>query len=1087
MLNTSRLRFCNATICSLLLVLALLATGMRLYGQAATGAIVGTVTDSTGAVLPNAKVSIINKATNASRETSANGEGLFSAPALDAGDYQVRVEAQGFRTLVRDATVQAGTTTTVNASVALGESREVVTVEAATAQINYDTNNIQGVIGQSDLQALPLNGRNFLQLAAIEPGVTVVSGDAQHNALFYVSVMGSTVRTVVTMDGGNVSNNITTGGGTTAMNFSQEMIQEFQLSTVNFDLATPIAAGGAVNVVTRSGGNDFHGAGYFYFRDHNLAAYPNLKRLPGNASPFFARRNPGAVLGGPIKKDKLFFFFNIESQNQVQALTVQTTSPSLFPLQGTWGSPYRGREISFRLDYHISANESIFFRYSHDGNINDGQGSAPAGDASTWSYSNNWADQYIMGLTSVIRPTLVNDFHGQYHYWSNHTLDAPAGTCSLPCLPNPRGFPNVFTLIGSNYPGVGPEQNQPQSRGTRRYEYVDALSWQKGSHRFKFGADLNLTTDGGSWGFCNPFCVGGWSEEFLAAYPAVISAMNLPAKFNADADVYQLPVYNNTISIFSGVGVGSDIAPTLYNNPQHQKTNQYRAFFQDVWKIRPSFTFNYGLAYNAQTGYSNTDLPLPQYLAPIVGSNALGAGSDNVKEFQPALGFAWSPFRDGKTVIRGGGGIYWDSIPGYWKRRDAATIGPPGVGRSTLASSAFINTLPNITNYLNGQPLPIGAPIQIQQLYNISITQFATIVQQEIPTIAAAIAPPNPQLTGPFKYSTLEYAKQAVEILPANFPIARSYQISLGLQRDLGHGMVLTADWARRQGENVARGEIDQNDWNRYLGTSTNVPVIPACKTGQILDPTAQCSAGPITFWNDQGRSVYDGLLVKLNKTMAHHFQFTTSYAFQKNVGQASILDEVNWFRGYGETLAHQDLNVAGVVNLPWGFNLSVNSVFISRTPVRPVVSSLFIPGTAPAGSSMPLPELQVPTLSKSDVVAAVADFNSKYAGTIGANGSAIKSLAVPPDFQLADPLFSQDFRLSRLFKYKERYGLNIFVEMFNSFNIANLSGYSATLDGKSANPATQTYAFGQPTQRVLQTFGSGGPRAVQVGARFSF
>jgi hypothetical protein len=116
-----------------------------------------------------------------------------------------------------------------------------------------------------------------------------------------------------------------------------------------------------------------------------------------------------------------------------------------------------------------------------------------------------------------------------------------------------------------------------------------------------------------------------------------------------------------------------------------------------------------------------------------------------------------------------------------------------------------------------------------------------------------------------------------------------------------------------------------------------------------------------------------------------------------------------------------------------------------------------------------------------------VDDFNSTYSGTKGANGGVIKALALPQNYQFGDPLFSQDFRLTKIFSYKERYRLNIFVEMFNSFNIANLSGYSASLDAKNANPAAQVYAFGQPTQRVVQTFGSGGPRAVQLGARLSF
>jgi hypothetical protein len=1071
-------------------VLMLLATGITLYGQA-TGAIVGSVTDTSGAIVPNAKITVINTATNASRETASNAQGIYSAPSLDSGDYQVRVEVQGFRTLVQLATVQVGATATVDAVIQPGESREVVNVNAVAGQINVETNNITGQIEQGQLSALPLNGRSFLQLASLEPGVTVTPGDAQHNALFTVSVMGTGVYTVVTMDGGNVSNNITVSGGMTSMNFSQEMIQEFQISTVNFDISTPIAQGGAVNVVTRSGGNDFHGAGYFFYRDHNMAAYPNLVRLASNPNPYFVRKNPGFWVSGPIKRDKLFFFVNYEYQTQLQALSVVTSAPSLAPLQGIWASPFRGKFPSFRLDYHLSSNENVFFRYSHDSNINDGQGSAPAGDASTWSYSKNWADQFIMGVTSVLTTSLVNDFHFQYQFWSNHTLDAPAGVCPLPCLQNPAAFPNVFTVVGTNFPGVGPEQNQPQTRGTRRFEPVDIMTWQKGKHRLKFGGDLNLSTDLGTWGFCNPMCVGAWSlEQLKSVAPGAITAMNLPSTFTTDESVYQLPVYNNSISIFSGIGIGSDVIPPLYNNRAHQWLNQWRAFFQDVWKIRPNLTVNYGLAWNAETGYVDNDVPLPQYLRPIVG-NAVGKmGNNQTKLFQPAFGFAWTPFKNGKTVIRGGGGIYWDAVPGYWKWRNLNLIGPPGVGRETLSAAAFVNTIPGVTNYLTGQPLPMGAPFQIQQLYNVSITQFANLVQTELPTIAAAIAPPNPIRTGPFPYSVLDYAKQGVEIFPANFPFPRSYQTNLGVQHNFGGGYVLSVDWARRQGENLNRGgEIDQNLWNRYQGTSTNVPVIPACGPGQILNPTVECSSGPITFWNGEGRSVYDGLLVKFSKSLSKHYQFTASYAFQKLLGQNAIYNELNWNEGYGGAgiLAHNNLNIAGVVELPWGFNLSINSSIISRTPVLPLDSGLFVPGQAPASTSLPLPELNTYTLDPSAVTAAVNDFNSTYAGTTGANGAKIKAVALPPKFLLGAPLFSQDFRLTKIFRYKERYQLNVFAEMFNTFNVGNVSGSSVTIDTANANPAAQVYAFGLPTQRVGQTFGSGGPRAVQLGARISF
>src|ERR1700722_2873709 len=337
-------------------------------GAQPTGTITGTVTDDSSAVVPNANITITNKATGFSRATATSAEGYFSAPALSSGEYEVKAEVSGFRTVVRPATVQAGESTQVNISLTLGQTQEIVTVEGATAQINYENHEISSVIQRSSIEDLPSNGRQYAQLAALSPGVTVTPGStAQFNTLFNVSVLGAGNRTVFTIDGGNVSDNIDTGGGNSSINFSQDTVQEFQLSSVNFDLATPISSGGAINVVTRSGSNNWHGAGYFYFRDHNMAAYPALQRNPLDPNPFFARRNPGGTFSGPLKKDKLFFFFNYEYYNQVQALTVQGSVPSLAALQGTFNSPYVGKQLSARFDYHISDKHTLFVRYSHDG------------------------------------------------------------------------------------------------------------------------------------------------------------------------------------------------------------------------------------------------------------------------------------------------------------------------------------------------------------------------------------------------------------------------------------------------------------------------------------------------------------------------------------------------------------------------------------------------------------------------------------------------------------------------------------------------------------------------------------------------
>src|SRR5262245_19887316 len=331
--------------------------------QAPVGTISGTVSDANGEAVPNVLVLIKDKGTGAERRLTSGSDGTFAAPALPAGQYEVTAQAQGFRTLVKEVTVSTGSVVTVEMGLEVGQANDVVTVQGTEAAINYETHTIDGVITRQKIQDLPLNGRSFLQLAFLEPGVTVSPGTtSQYNSLFSVSVLGGdSNKTAITVDGGNVRNSIE---GNTGMNFSQEVVQEFQLSSSNFDLSTGITSVGAVNIVTRTGGNDFHGSGYFFFRDHNMAAYPGLARNPLNPDPFFARRNPGVWVGGPIVKNRLFFFTNYEYTNQTGVVTVQPNLPSASSLTGVFPNPYHGHLFSTRIDWKANTNHTALDRKS---------------------------------------------------------------------------------------------------------------------------------------------------------------------------------------------------------------------------------------------------------------------------------------------------------------------------------------------------------------------------------------------------------------------------------------------------------------------------------------------------------------------------------------------------------------------------------------------------------------------------------------------------------------------------------------------------------------------------------------------------
>ncbi|HYL35427.1 MAG TPA: carboxypeptidase-like regulatory domain-containing protein [Bryobacteraceae bacterium] len=1118
--------FSKSMSISTLLLLALLWSGVAALGQS-TGIISGTVTDQSGAIISGATVTITNKATSAARNLASNAEGLFNAPSLEAGQYEVRVEAPGFRTLVRSTEVFAGTDTTVNASMTLGESQQVINVEAAAAQINYENNTIAGVVERQSIQAIPLNGRSFFQLGSLEPGVSVqTSALGARNGPVKITVMGGSGGT-----GGAGGGNLGTGGGTTylsldglsimdaleldpAMTFSQEMVGEFQISTINYQVGPSVTSVGAVNVVSRSGSNDLHGSGFFFYRDHNMAAYPGLARISFAPNPYYARKDPGFWVGGPIQKNKAFFFFDWEPQKQVQAVVFQPDLAALAPLAGVFASPNINRSLNVRLDYRITDNHTAFLRYTHDGNLNFGvPGGAPV-EPSDWNHLNNWSDAFAFGVTSTLSPTLVNDFRLGWRMWNNAespVVGSPGNVmqpvnspdCQFPCIG--AGLPQI-SIIGSSFAAGQSSGTAKQNRLERHYEPQDTISWQKGSHSIKFGGDMDATANLFLYHYAQLGAValysptgavaqlGGQTSTLLPNLPSVITStndlLNLPVRFGANA-----------------FAAGNPILPGPYHLQSERRDIRMKLYASDTWKVRSNFTVNYGFGYTYESGLLPADIPLPSYMAPLFGSpvgSSLEAAQNFKGDFGPVVGFAWSPRKNGKTVIRGGAGSYWDTASNWVKWKDLAAVGPLGNARLNIDVASFTNIFPGIlVQSPSGLvPLPVGAQLPPNVFSTLTLGQFIQIYNQQWPAIDKFFTPTPPQTSGPFQYAAINYAKNGSQLYgPGVFKVPHSYQTSLGVQQDLGHDMVLTADWARRLSVNTSIGGVDLNHFSEVVN-GIQTPVIPKCKTSPDLNPTDNCSLGGFTFNWDEGRAVYEGLLVKLQKRMSRHYQFIASYALQSLHASQSAVNLNNYFQSFGEALARQTLNVAGVVQLPWGFEFSLNNAYITRTPVMPVTTGVDLSGTG-AVASGPLPGLSYNcggiTCGKSQVASAVAAFNSTYAGTKAPNGTTIPSYVLPPDYQFGDPQFYQDVRVTKTFSYKERYKLAIMGEFFNLFNIANLSGYNFNLDalGKGCqltasgsaftSCGTQTYAFGQPTNRAQQTFLSGGPRALQVGARFTF
>jgi carboxypeptidase family protein len=1088
-----------------LVPLILLAATILSLAQAPVGTISGTVYDQSGAVITNAAITIRSKATGIERKLTSEKDGIFSVASLAAGEYEVTAQASGFRKYLREVTVTTGTIVKLDINMEVGQTSEVVTVEAAgAAQINYETGSVDGVISRQKIQELPLNGRSFLQLAFLEPGVTVNPGTtSQYNSLFSVAVLGGEGnKTAITVDGGNIRNGIE---GNTGMNFSQEVIQEFQLSSNNFDLSTGITSVGAVNIVSRSGSNAFHGSGYYFFRDHNMAAYPGLKRDRISPDPFFARRNPGFSLGGPIIKNRLFFFTNYEYTNQTQVFTVQPDLPSISGLAGNFLSPYRGHLLSLRFDLKLSDKHNLFARYSHDQN----KGFGPASGVplpSNWLQNTNFSDQSLLGVTSVLKPSLVNDFRFNYTYWQNRNLFADDQTCPG-CIG--LGFPNL-TLRGSNANSfaVGNTTNATQGRDLRRFTFLDTLTWDKGSHRLRFGTELEHAPGTGFWGYCDPGCTVAFAPEDVRSAisrqdPAVQAFIlrtffpNLPSVIRTNQDLLNLP--------FAGgvVGVGDPAQPPPYNIDKAKVNNRMRLFAQDTWKLKPRFALNYGLSWNFESTLVNRDLDKPKYLQPLYGSD-LSPTNNNYNNFSPSLGFAWTLDQSNKTVVRGGAGIYWETELLYRRLQERAFIGPVGNGRIQFPHSGFTNIFPGIVNFSDinprtglPNPVPVGAFLPSNTLTNLTLGQFLQIYQAEIGSVLARL----PRNLDDLSVRAIQLNKSGAQLYPHDYPVQRSYQMNLGIQRDIGHDAVASVYFVRRIFVNTLLGEVDYNRFNRRIN-GVQTPVIPRCTSVlQQNDPAAQCSTGGISFWTPGGRGVYNAMLAKLDKRFSKRYQFTVSYALTGQSGVNLIDSQVvnldNYFASYGPQGSRHILNVSALVELPLGLRLGFISAAASRQPVMPRVTSVDLDGDG--NTTEPIPGVGYNCFNrgcgKNDLAKAIQTWNTTYpAGSKDARGMAIPQLVLPPSYEFGDSFHSQDIRLTKRFSFgeNERFTLAVFGEVFNVFNIANLSGYNYNLDAVqlppvSGQPIQQNFGFGQPTQRIQQVFGSGGPRALQIGGRFSF
>jgi hypothetical protein len=1042
-------------------VLLLLALAARVaHAQTPTGTIAGLMSDPSGAPVAGAPLTIINLVTGRPRIATTSGDGRFIVDALPPASYQIVVELDRFKRVRRTANVEAGTTTRVDLALEVGSLSETVTVAGAPPLLHRDQYQVGGVVNRDQIETLPLNGRNFLELAKLEPGVTNPTRLADNRV--FVSPLGAGLQTIprigttrVTVDGASITTPGTVG---IVLEVSQDVVQEFQITTANFDPSISLTTNGAVNIVTRSGGNESSAAGFFYYRDDGLAAYPGLQRDARNPDPFFRQAQFGGIAGGPLRKDRVFAFAGYERSDQRAVRSVQPRTPEFAWLGGIFPSPYNGNQATARVDVSLSRRHTAFVRYTHDDNSTFAPG--PANLPSGWLTRKNLAGQAVAGLTSVLSPHVLNDL--RLSYFRVKITSATAGERECPgCFgvgaPS-IAIPDAGITFGNQ--GTGASLSH-------RYQATDALIWDHGTHHARFGVDWEHASAETSQLNRDPASLVLWSPRQVRQ---LNPSLPLPESFTTLDEILQLPL--QSFETASGPG-----APPQRGFRPNRVLDLVRLYASDAWSVGTRVTINAGLAWSIEPNALNHDLSKPALLAPILGDRRLrpaGVAKGNVS---PAIGFAWTVTRDARTVVRGGVGRYFDA---------AATTNTTNLNNerhelSPLGTGRIIATGANVI--WNGRSLDFRQPTAFTGAHLLNI----------LPAIrgdlAASIDPDNRD----FSVRNLDRTKEGANLYDPDYQNPYAVDATIGAQREIGAGIVVSADFVWKHFVHTFINGVDYNHWNSARG-----PVIRRCEAAERDALHAVCSNGPLYFDTTLGRARYKGLLVRAEKRFADRWQFLVSYALGSFVGSNGTglgtseasggrvfgFNNDDWFENYGPLPTDQRhvLSASGFVELPWRLQLAVAVSAYSAPPFAAYVAGVDFNGDGTRDDLLPGTRVnQFGTdLDAGDLAQLVDIYNQQLAGLRTAGGQVAPQLTLPSDYALNDTLFTQDLRLMREFRLGLGHArLRVIGEVFNLLNTANLVQYSGNL----SNPST----FGQPGARFTQVFGSGGPRACQIGARLTF
>ena len=623
---------------SIITLLVISMGAIRAYSQSATGSIEGIVLDSSGAVLPGVTVTVIHRDTAASRSTVTDENGLFRLPLLPVGAYDITAELAGFRPRKQpEVVLTIGQTSTLRVEMAVAGVAETVTVSAASPVLETSRTSASSTVDETAVQNLPVNGRNFIDFALLTPGVT---RDVRTGDISFAGQRGTLNSLVV--DGADNNNTFfgqtvgRTGSGRAPYQFSQDAVKEFQVNSSSFSAEYGRAGGAVINVVTKSGTNELRGSAFEFYRDKALNANNAINVLNNRAKSPYHYNQFGGTLGGPIVRNRHFFFFNYDGQRNTQPnlvfLNLPSSTPSdpatlagierLRPLAFDWDRKLDQDVFLFKTDHELGGSHRVSFRYNHQNFTGEGFENGGAQNAfehsgasivRTRTFNANW--------TGIFSTRLFNEFKVQF------ARDQEPGEANTD---RPEG---VIQQSGTTVLTIGRNNFSPRETTIKRWQVADTATWLRGSHKLKGGFDFQfdniLNRFPGFFG-------GSYTFRSLASFSS--------GRPNAANELYQ--------QNFQGPGTSGPVT-----NPN---IREYSFFVQDEWKPTAELTVNGGLRYDLmKTAAPPVHNPDPQLAARDIDTGRLNTDANNIG---PRLGVAWTP-GSGRYVVRGGWGLFYGRTP----------------------------------------------------------------------------------------------------------------------------------------------------------------------------------------------------------------------------------------------------------------------------------------------------------------------------------------------------------------------------------------------------------------------------------------